>query len=41
MDRRALLVTGSTALAGCLPLRDSPRTPGRNVNEPQMRAEYE
>ena len=41
MDRRALLVAGSAALAGCLPLRGSPRTPGRNVNEPQLRAEYE
>jgi hypothetical protein len=41
MDRRALLVAGSAALAGCLPLRSSPRTPGRSVNEPQIRATYE
>lgn len=41
MDRRALLAAGSTALAGCLPLRGRPRTPGANVNEPQMRATYE
>lgn len=41
MDRRALLAAGSAALAGCLPLRSSPRTPGRNANEPQLRAEYE
>jgi hypothetical protein len=41
MDRRALLAAGSAALAGCLPLRSSPRTPGRNVNEPQLQAEYE
>jgi len=41
MDRRALLAAGSAALAGCLPLRSSPRTPGRNVNEPQIRAAYE
>jgi hypothetical protein len=41
MDRRALLAAGSAALAGCLPLRGSPRTPGRNVNEPQIRATYE
>jgi len=41
MDRRALLVAGSATLTGCLPLRGSSRTPGRNVNEPQMRAAYE
>ncbi|MFC7226354.1 hypothetical protein N0B31_02985 [Salinirubellus salinus] len=41
MDRRALLAAGSAALAGCLPLRGSPRTPGANANEPQLRAEYE
>lgn len=41
MDRRALLVGGAAALAGCLPLRGSPRTPGRNVNEPQIQAAYE
>lgn len=41
MDRRALLVAGSAAFAGCVPLRGSPRTPGRNVNEPQIRAAYE
>ena len=41
MDRRALLIAGAASFAGCLPLRGSPRTPGRNANGPQIRAEYE
>jgi hypothetical protein len=39
MDRRALLAAGLAALAGCLPLRGEPATPGRNVNHPQMLAD--
>lgn len=44
MDRRALLTAlpaSLAALAGCLPLRGEPATPGRNVNHPQMLADVE